>query len=61
MVDWIKNHAPKAYAACEVAYQKFAGARDRIIEKQNRILGDAESIVQDVQRQQGADSNNYGK
>jgi len=60
MVDWFKNHVPKTYAACEVTYQKVIGTRDRIIEKRNRIFGEAESIVQDAKREQGLD-NNYGE
>ena len=61
MVGWIKEKAPNAYAACELAYQKFAGTRDRIIEKRNRIFGDADSVVQNAQREKGFDNNNYGK
>ena len=61
MVDWLKEKVPKAYAACEVAYQKFVGTRDRIIEKQNQISGYADSVVQNAQHEQGVDSNNYGK
>jgi len=61
MVGWLKEKVPKAYAACEVEYQKFVGTRDRIIEKRNRVSGYADSVVQNAQREKGLDNNNYGK
>jgi len=59
MVDWFRKHAPKAFAACEAAYQKVAGTSEQLDVRKRLFFSDAEDIERSAQY--GRDDNDYNR